>query len=369
MGTLYRRKSSPKWYGEFTDATGARVQRSTGTTNKRDAAAILAGWESTANSERHGLSVAPTTTLDCLIKEYVIYLSANTAEHQQDAESKVRRVIDACGFIYPRDIDRIQVENAVRTFQTPWKTPLSLRTQSHYLTAIKSFSKWLTNLRGALLRDPLSAIKKPNFERDRKKRRRYLTQEEWAWLAGTPNALLYETAIQTGFRASELRSLTPASLRDDHLYLSASHTKNGRDAKQFISADLRQRLAGRLPFTIPDRTADLFYADLATARAAWLATNPKEQPAGFLEPTGAGGDCLDFHALRHTCGAWLAIAGVSIKVIQSVMRHSTITLTLDTYGHLLPGAEQDAAAKLSVLLSQHLRPMAPAGRQTPRKSN
>lgn len=57
MGTLYRRKNSPKYYGEYTDANGKRQQRSTGTSNRRDATAILASWEIVANHDRHGLSV------------------------------------------------------------------------------------------------------------------------------------------------------------------------------------------------------------------------------------------------------------------------------------------------------------------------
>ena len=38
------------------------------------------------------------------------------------------------------------------------------------------------------------------------------------------------------------------------------------------------------------------------------------------------------------------------KVIQTVMRHSTITLTMDTYGHLFPGQEADAATGMAKLI-------------------
>ncbi len=62
------------------------------------------------------------------------------------------------------------------------------------------------------------------------------------------------------------------------------------------------------------------------------------------------GDVLDFHSLRHTCGAWLAINGEQLKVIQTIMRHSSITLTMDTYGHLLPGQESDAIEKLQSIM-------------------
>ncbi|WP_145087146.1 tyrosine-type recombinase/integrase [Aureliella helgolandensis] len=55
-----------------------------------------------------------------------------------------------------------------------------------------------------------------------------------------------------------------------------------------------------------------------------METDPPSPSPDFLWPRSESGGCLDFHALRHTCGVWLASAGVSIKVIQSVMRHSSI---------------------------------------------
>jgi integrase len=79
--------------------------------------------------------------------------------------------------------------------------------------------------------------------------------------------------------------------------------------------------------------------DLAEARRAWLAEavgDPQEyaqrQESDFLADTNHEGELLDFHALRHTCGAWLARTGAHPKVVQQVMRHSTITLTMDRSG-------------------------------------
>jgi len=40
------------------------------------------------------------------------------------------------------------------------------------------------------------------------------------------------------------------------------------------------------------------------------------------------------------------MANVRCKTVQTVMRHSTITLTMDTYGHLFPGQEAEAVGKL-----------------------
>lgn len=44
-------------------------------------------------------------------------------------------------------------------------------------------------------------------------------------------------------------------------------------------------------------------------------------------------------------------AGVNLKALQVFMGHSTITTTLDRYGHLLPGSEDEAADLLDAYLS------------------
>lgn len=52
------------------------------------------------------------------------------------------------------------------------------------------------------------------------------------------------------------------------------------------------------------------------------------------------------HVLRHTCVSVLIAQGVNIKAIQAWVGHSTISQTLDTYGHLFPGSMAELAAKL-----------------------
>ncbi len=113
-------------------------------------------------------------------------------------------------------------------------------------------------------------------------------------------------------------------------------------------------------FSIRDATrlARMLRADLAEARRVWLrecladldAYIAREQ-SDFLADTNHAGQVLDFHALRHTCGTWLALSGAQPKAIQTVMRHSVITLTLDTYGHLLPDQEAEAVAGLGQFLN------------------
>ena len=47
-----------------------------------------------------------------------------------------------------------------------------------------------------------------------------------------------------------------------------------------------------------------------------------------------------FHDLRHTCAALAIAQGAHPKVVQERLGHASIRLTLDTYGHLLPGLDE-----------------------------
>ncbi len=97
---------------------------------------------------------------------------------------------------------------------------------------------------------------------------------------------------------------------------------------------------------------DMLREDLEAARQEWLKTkrDPQERQeadeSDFLQSIDSDGGRIDFHSLRHTCATWLIHAGADVKTIQSVMRRADIKLTLDRYGHLFPGSEAEAVARL-----------------------
>jgi integrase len=64
----------------------------------------------------------------------------------------------------------------------------------------------------------------------------------------------------------------------------------------------------------------------------------------------AGLPRIRFHDLRHTAATLLLAQGVHPKVVQERLGHATVGLTLDTYSHLLPSMQRDAADKLDALL-------------------
>jgi hypothetical protein len=47
-------------------------------------------------------------------------------------------------------------------------------------------------------------------------------------------------------------------------------------------------------------------------------------------------------------------AGVNAKALSVYMGHSSITITLDRYGHLMPGNEHEAACRLATYLEREL---------------
>jgi integrase len=57
---------------------------------------------------------------------------------------------------------------------------------------------------------------------------------------------------------------------------------------------------------------------------------------------------LRFHDLRHTRASLLIAAGAHPKLIQARLGHSSITTTLDRYGHLFPSVEAALAEALDL---------------------
>jgi len=57
------------------------------------------------------------------------------------------------------------------------------------------------------------------------------------------------------------------------------------------------------------------------------------------------------HDLRHTTASVLLEIGVHPKVVQDLLGHSTIAVTMDTYSHVAPGLHLEAIQKLDILLS------------------
>jgi len=396
-GSLFRRGGAGPWYASWYGGDGKRKERSTRTTSRSDAERIMRKWVERAALEREGLvtpeggteldrqAAAPIEShLDAFVTSK--RAEGRSAKHIDGTRQMIASTADHCGWSSLGEVNAEGLERFVTRRQAAAHRPWTPRTAHKCVTAWRTFMRWCV-ADARLAADPLARVKKPTPTRQRC--RRMLLVDEWRWLraeteqgpdradmTGRARRLLYELAIQTGLRSSELRSLTRSDLILDadrpHVLLDAGRTKNGKAARQFIQAQLADELSawvahampGAQVFVMPRRehVAKMLRADLAAARSAWLdqtgsdaALRMQRESSDFLLAEDHDGRHVDFHALRHTCGAWAAVGGASPKAIQTLMRHSSITLTLDTYGHLLPDEAAATVAKMPTVASAPLQ--------------
>lgn len=392
MSSVYKRSVKGPWYASWNDHTGKRISKCTRTTDKATAERIAKKHEADAALPRDGvidpaldsISRESLRTIDDHLSDYKskLIIAGRTVGHIQRTINFVRKISSYAGFTTAADITADGVTRYAANLQ---QEGLSARTIQAHLTAIKSFTKWLTNLH-KLPRDPLMSVKKPNPQADRRHERRMLLPEELQRLEystdhssvkygmeGKDRTLLYLTAIQSGLRANEIRSLEKGSLNLDsdapYITCKPEATKNRQPARQYIQPELAARLKSHVSkktrsapvFNLPHESnlARMLREDLGEARMAWLIEAIDDKPeyakreqSDFLVVTNHKGEILDFHSLRHTCGAWLVKAGANINVVQKVLRHQTITLTMDTYGHLFPGQEVGAVEQMRSMFSK-----------------
>jgi integrase len=202
---------------------------------------------------------------------------------------------------------------------------------SRYRAAIRTFSKWCHDThrtREHLLR----GVKDFNAKEDSRHDRRTISLDELQRLiavaeqgpevlgmAGPVRALCYRLAVATGLRYSEIASIRPESFdwKAPAVAVAPCYTKNGENAVMPLTDDLAAYVAtlpeGTSVFPLPKgKGAELLQADLAVAGIAYQ---------------DASGLFFDFHSLRCELATLADAAGISPRVVQRLMRHSTLELT------------------------------------------
>jgi integrase len=71
---------------------------------------------------------------------------------------------------------------------------------------------------------------------------------------------------------------------------------------------------------------------------------------GRAAAAAAGLEAPTLHECRHGYAPLMIAAGVNVKALSTFMGHANIRITLDQYGHVLPGAEDEAADLLDAYL-------------------
>ena len=78
----------------------------------------------------------------------------------------------------------------------------------------------------------------------------------------------------------------------------------------------------------------------------------RDASASFNAARAAMTGSIRFHDLRHTAATLLLGRGVHPKIVSEMLGHSTIAITLDTYSHVTPTMQREAAAAMDAVLAR-----------------
>jgi integrase len=194
---------------------------------------------------------------------------------------------------------------------------------------------------------------------------RFLTTEEVSFLADAidPQYRAFVlTAAYTGCRFGELAGLRHHRLDLERRTLTVAESL--AEVNGYVHITPPKTIAGRRRIALPGGLCD----ELAEHLKVW-----PPNPDGLVFTAQRGGPLLNrnfrdriwmpavrasvgepmrFHDLRHTHAAILIAQGEHPKVIQHRLGHSSIKVTLDTYGHLFEGLDEAAADRLDIVFPQ-----------------
>jgi len=403
-----KRERSTKWYGEYDDEHSIR-RRVPLATDKTVAQSMLTGLVRQSERRRSGLVDPSEQQLKRPIAEHIQdyrdFLAAKEGTELHVAQS-IRRIESAVAggrFRRVTDIDAPKLANWLAE-QRKTKKRFSHQTSNFYLDAMKYFCNWLVR-HDRLPRNPLAALQRLNVDVDPRHHRRALSEGEFNRLvnaaeqgpnvqgmSGQDRAMLYIVSAWTGFRRTELSSLTRASLNLDAEFpsvcLNARRSKRRRVEElplhSYVVDRLRSWLAAKPADESEDAplfalrsstgflrdTAAMMRKDLASARSAWLdeAANAKErserEKTDFLKYEDGGGLFADFHSNRHSFISSLSRGGVALAMAQKLARHSDPRLTSNRYTHLELKEKSAAMASLPTPPAHSPRPGVSTGAES-----
>jgi integrase len=356
MASVFRKRPGDiKWSFAYTDENGRRVVKAWSTDRNetaaeaakrerevqiiktrrdREAELIRLGY---LKPEDVGPAEAEKKPIAAHLAEWKQSMLARdtTEKHAELFASRVRKLFKEADIARLSDLkgERVQKALAALGKDTSERRARSKATLNRYLTSVRSFVNWLVRTE-RLRHSPLGHVEAYNAKEDLRHRRRTLGPEElqaliqaaqngpaYGALSGPQRALLYRAVVSTGLRFNEIKSATTHAFELDAnppvVRVAAAYTKNGDEAVQplplDVAADLRAWLATRPPggpaFDLADGGARMLRFDLKAAGVPYR---------------DAAGRFFDFHALRCQFATELDRQGTSPRVVQRLMRHSTL---------------------------------------------
>lgn len=338
---LHKRKDSPYWWVSYTDASGKRTRRSSGTSDRKEAEALAAKWRlETFQAKQWGKQ--PSRTFDELM---LAYLKA-TEDEKRSAERDKYSAKHLYQFFTGHQLEALKGSDIRAYIEVRKSEGAAQGTINREIGLFSSAINYARNewdweipnpVMGKRLREPEGRI-------------RWLSKEEAAQLViaaeTDPRAThlpdLIRLALNTGMRKGEMLGLEwrRVDLAANLVYLGAEHTKAGKRRSVPLNDEARSSLLSRARFR-----------EKYCPVTSWVFTNRKGERIESVKTSFssaceiAGIEDFTVHDLRHTCAAWLVSAGASLIEVRELLGHSTIRMT-ERYAHLAPDNVRNAVARL-----------------------
>ena len=355
MATIYKRKADGKgshWYFGYMDENGRQRTRK-GYTDRKATAELAAQLEKDARRKRDGL-IDPAaerladqrkSSIDAMVEAYEVSLTGRktTGKHVSLTLSRVRKVVEGCGFKILSEIETERVQTYLNT--TREAEDWGHRTYNHYVQAVEGFGNWLVSSKRTVM-NPMGGLTRLNNEVDVRHKRRALSVEEVGQLIEsartsgqdiqcfTPEerARIYSISCLTGLRRKEIASLTPRSFAltadPPTVTVQAACSKHRRTDV----LPLHLQLIELLPQWIRGLPLDQPIFPKLANRRTWLMVKLDLQRAGIPYETSEG--IADFHAAgRHTFITGLLKNGATLPETKELARHSDVNMTM-RYAHI-----------------------------------
>ena len=176
--------------------------------------------------------------------------------------------------------------------------------------------------------------------------------------------VLLTMAVVTGMRRGELLALTWSNVDLERGSLLVVHTVDYIPKYGYVQTEPKTK-AGKRLISLPSFLIDLLKSHRVQQQTQCLKVGDTwenrdlvfpDLTGGYLNPNyllrqfkqilqNAGVPHMHFHDLRHSSATILLSMGINIKVIQSLLGHSDISITLGLYSHLLPTMQQEVVDK------------------------
>jgi integrase len=191
-----------------------------------------------------------------------------------------------------------------------------------------------------------------------------------ATIAGDRLEALYLVALGVGLRQGEILGLRWSDVDLEGGTLTVRHALARIDGRLELVEPKSVTSRRVVPLPAFVRDALVAHRDRQTAEPRPFRPDPPDPFADLVFVTthgtpldgititrrfqhilaGAGLPRQRFHDLRHACASLLLAQGVPARVVMETLGHSEISLTLNTYSHVMPSVGREAAERMDQLL-------------------